>query len=122
MALWNERAVRILDGRRSSAIMDTIRAPHAEAMRTWPESAAGMEEAPVRVRPNASAMDVMVDAVPMVLHVPMERVMRDSSSIQSSAVMFPARSSSQYFLVWVPAPVFTPRHCPFDIGPAGHRI
>ena len=36
--------------------------------------------------------------------------------------MLPARSSSQYFLVWVPAPVFWPRHWPFDIGPAGQKI
>ena len=67
----------------------------------------------------ASTIDVIVDAVPMVLQVPMERVIRLSRSTQSACVMLPARSSSQYFLVWVPAPVFWPRHCPFDMGPAG---
>ena len=67
----------------------------------------------------ASTIDVMVEAVPMVLQVPIERVIRLSRSTQSSCVMLPARNSSQYFLVCVPAPVFWPRHCPFDIGPAG---
>ena len=79
-------------------------------MRTCAESAAGIDDAPVRVRPIASMIEVMVEAVPMVLQVPMLRVMRDSSSIQSSDVMLPARYSSQYFFVCVPAPVFTPRH------------
>src|ERR1700743_123004 len=108
--------------RKSSATMSTMRAPQADAMRTCAESAAGIDEAPVSVRPMASTIEVMVDAVPMVLQVPMERVMLDSSSMRSSGVIFPSRYSSQYFLVCVPAPALTPRHWPFDIGPAGQKI
>ena len=49
-----------------------MRSPQAEAMRGWPLSAAGIEDAPGSVRPMASTIDVMVDAVPMVLQVPMD--------------------------------------------------
>ena len=110
------------EGFRSSSTIATARSPQAIAMRAWAESTAGMLVAPGSVKPSASAMLVMVDAVPMVLQVPCERVMRPSSSIQSAWLMLPARSSSQYFLVWVPAPVRSPRHWPFNIGPAGKKI
>ena len=36
----------------------------------WPESAAGIDEAPGSVSPSVSASAVMVDAVPMVMQVP----------------------------------------------------
>ncbi len=52
----------------------------------------------------------------------MERVMPFSRSTQSRSDMRPACSSSQYLRVCVPAPVFTPRHWPLDIGPAGQKI
>jgi hypothetical protein len=35
-----------------------------------PASAAGIEDAPGSVMPMASAIEVMVEAVPMVMHVP----------------------------------------------------
>ena len=47
-----------------------VRRPAAEQTRTWPESAAGVEEAPGRDMPIASAIAVMVLAVPMVMQVP----------------------------------------------------
>ncbi len=72
-----------MDGLTSSRIIVTIRSPQAEAMRLWPESTAGMEDAPKRVSPIASTMEVMVEAVPIVLQVPAERVMRLSRSTQS---------------------------------------
>src|SRR5580698_5818572 len=122
MPLRNASAVTTLDMRKSSATISTMRAPHADAMRTCAESAAGIDEAPVSDSPIASTMAVIVEAVPMVLQVPMERVMLDSSSIRSSPLIFPSRYSSQYFLVCVPAPVLTPRHWPFDIGPAGQNM
>src|SRR5580698_8111446 len=122
MPLRKASAVTIFEMRRSSSTISTMRAPQADAIRTCAESAAGIDEAPVSVNPMASTMEVMVEAVPMVLQVPIERVMLDSSSIKSSAVIFPRRYSSQYFFVWVPAPVLTPRHCPLDIGPAGQKI
>ncbi len=39
-------------------------------MRIWPESAAGMDEAPGSVMPIASASAVIVAAVPMVMQTP----------------------------------------------------
>ena len=70
----------------------------------------------------ASAIEVIVEAVPIVLQVPVVRTPRPSSSTQSAGVMVPARSSSQYFFVCVPAPTLRPRHQPFDIGPAGQKM
>jgi len=40
--------------------------------------------------PNASAMQAMVEAVPMVLHVPAERDMPASAERNSSRLMLPA--------------------------------
>ena len=102
--------------------MATARSPQSAAIRGCAESVAGIDDAPGSVNPSASAIDVIVDAVPIVLQVPGLRVIRPSSSIQSCAVMRPSRSSSQYFFVCVPAPVFVPRHSPVDIGPAGQKI
>lgn len=66
-ALSKAAGVRILAGVRSSQIISTMRLPHAADMRTCSESAAGIEEAPGRLRPQASARAVMVEAVPMVM-------------------------------------------------------
>ena len=52
-------------------------------MRGWPASGAGIEEAPGREKPIASAIAVMVAAVPMVMHMPAERAMPPSISSQS---------------------------------------
>lgn len=57
-------------GRRSSFTISTMRRPHAVAIRMWFESAAGMELAPGSVSPSASAMAVMVLAVPIVMQWP----------------------------------------------------
>ena len=46
---------------------DTIRRPEATAMRGCSESAAGIDAAPGSVTPSASAADVIVDAVPIVM-------------------------------------------------------
>ena len=67
------------------------------AMRTWFESAAGIDDAPGNVIPSASASAVMVDAVPIVMQKPGERAMPFSMSFQSSAVMLPAQRSVQNF-------------------------
>ena len=70
MAFLNEASVRMRCGVRSSQTMSTTRRPHSADMRMWPTSAAGMDEAPGRVMPMASAMAVMVLAVPIVMQVP----------------------------------------------------
>ena len=67
-----------------------MRSPQVVAMRVWAESMAGMLLAPGRVKPKASTMLVMVDAVPMVLQVPGARVMRLSKCCSSAASILPA--------------------------------
>jgi hypothetical protein len=57
-------------GFRSSHTMSTMRRPAAAHMRLWLASGAGIAEAPGRVMPMASAMAVMVEAVPMVMQTP----------------------------------------------------
>ena len=60
----------IFRGVKSSHTISTMRRPHSEAMRMWPASAAGIDDAPGNVMPIDSAIAVMVDAVPMVMQVP----------------------------------------------------
>ena len=75
MAFSNAAGVRILAGVRSSHTMSTMRRPACAHMRGWAASAAGSDEAPGSVRPSASAIAIMVAAVPMVMQVPNERAM-----------------------------------------------
>ncbi len=58
----------------------------------------------------------------MVMQVPQDRAMPFSISCQSSCVMLPARSSSQYFQVSLPEPSVLPFQLPRSIGPAGMKI
>ena len=88
-------------------------------MRGWLASAAGIADAPGSVKPSASAIDIMVAAVPMVMQVPNERAMPFSISLQSSSLMRPARFSSQYFHTSEPDPRMRPCQLPRSIGPAG---
>jgi hypothetical protein len=107
-AFRNAALVTMRDGFRSSHTMETMRWPQRHAMRLCSESTAGMLMAPGSDRPMASAMAVMVLAVPMVLQVPGVRVMRDSSRIHSAWSMLPTVRSAQNFLVCVPAPTAWP--------------
>ena len=59
--------VRIADGFSPVQASSTARRPEAAAIRSCPESTAGIEEAPGSVMPRASAAAVIVDAVPMVM-------------------------------------------------------
>ena len=70
MALSNASRVRIFAGVRSSQTISTMRRPDSAAMRMWLASAAGIDEAPGSVMPSASAIAIMVAAVPMVMQVP----------------------------------------------------
>ena len=119
MAFSNEARDSILAGVRSSQTMPTTRRPHSVAMRMWLESTAGMDEAPGSVRPMASAMPVMVLAVPMVMQWPWLRAMPPSTSSHWVALILPARRSSQYFQVSEPDPRILPLTLPRSIGPAG---
>ena len=88
-------------------------------MRGWAESAAGIEDAPGSVRPSASAIAIMVAAVPITMQVPKERAMPLSISLHCASVMLPARFSVQYFHTSEPEPRYSPRQLPRSIGPAG---
>ena len=119
MAFSNEARVSILAGVRSSHTMSTARRPHSAAMRMWFESTAGMDDAPGSVKPQASAMPVMVLAVPMVMQWPWLRAMPPSTSSHCVGVILPARRSSQYFQVSEPDPSTWPFQLPRSMGPAG---
>ena len=88
-------------------------------MRGWLESAAGIDDAPGSDRPSASAIAIMVAAVPITMQVPNERAMPPSISFHSSSVMLPARFSVQYFQTSEPEPRYWPFQLPRSIGPAG---
>ncbi len=70
IAFSNAARVWMRAGVRSSHTMSTMRRPVCVLMRMWLASAAGIEEAPGKVMPMASAMAVMVLAVPMVMQWP----------------------------------------------------
>ena len=106
-------------GVRSSHTISTTRRPHCVAMRWWLASTAGIDEAPGSVMPMASAMPIMVAAVPMVMQVPALRAMPPSISIHCTSLMLPARRSSQNFQASEPEPSFLPFQLPWIIGPAG---
>ena len=105
--------------------MATMRSPQSVAMRGWAESIAGIELLPGSARPRASTIAVIVLAVPMVLQVPGERVIRVSSAFHWSESILPAWYSSQNTRVWVPAPTWrvTPpcTKRSLSIGPAGQN-
>ncbi len=122
IALSIAAAVTMSRGFRSSHTMSTILRPLSVAIRACRESAAGIDAAPGSVKPIASVAEVIVDAVPMVMQWPGERAMPFSISSQVSSVIFPARSSAQYFQTSDPLPRAPPRQSPRSIGPAGRKI
>lgn len=114
-------AVRMSDNTRSLWTSSTILSPAAAAIRSCPESTAGMLDAPGTVTPSASAAAVSVDAVPIVMQCPGDRASPLSSSVISQSPMRPARLSSQYFHMSVPDPRTSSRQWPGSIGPAGTK-
>src|SRR4051812_38244571 len=111
--------VRISRGVRFSQTISTIRRPLALAILAWDESGAGIEDAPGSVSPSASTAAAIVDAVPIVMHVPYDRAMPSSISRQEHSSRVPARRSAQYFHTSLPDPRIWPRQLPRSIGPAG---
>jgi hypothetical protein len=92
------------EGFRSSLTICTIRRPDSCAITRRRESTAGMAAFPDSAIPSASAMLAMVEAVPMVLQDPAERLMEASASRKSSAVMVPAFTASENLKRCVPDP------------------
>ena len=119
MAFMKESRLSMRAGVRSSQTMSTTRRPHSAAMRMWLASTAGMLDAPGSVKPQASAMPVMVLAVPMVMQWPWLRAMPPSTSVHCASVILPARRSSQIFQVSEPEPKILPFQLPRNMGPAG---
>ena len=91
-------------------------------MRMVVGSGAGIEEAPGSVRPIASAIAVIVLAVPMVMQVPWLRAMPASIAGPLGLGDVPARRSSQNFQASEPEPSTLPFQLPRSIGPAGRKI
>ena len=85
MAFSNASLVRILESFKSSFTISTILLPDSWANSFFLESTAGMAAAPGSVSPNASAMQAMVDAVPMVMQCPALLATPISASMMSSA-------------------------------------
>ncbi len=81
------------------------------------ESTAGIAALPDSAMPSASAIEAIVDAVPIVLHDPALRDIDASASANSSTVMVPAFTASENRQIWVPDPTSSPRNLPFSIGP-----
>src|ERR1700704_4700949 len=118
-ALSNEDGVSRLCGVAPSPPTSPARLPVAVAIFAGGESAAGIDAEPGSARPSASAAEVMVDAVPIVMQWPGERAMPSSISSQSFSVIVPARSSAQYLRESLPEPSTCPCQLPRSIGPAG---
>ena len=68
------------------------------------ESAAGMAALPGSAMPSASAIEAIVDAVPITMQCPAEREMHASISQNSSSLSCPARCSAQKRQLSVPEP------------------
>ncbi len=117
MAFSNAFFVRMSEGFRSSFTICTMRRPVSCAITRRRESTPGIAALPDSAMPSASAMDAIVEAVPIVLQVPDERLIACSASRKSSCVILPALMSSDICQSAVPDPTRSPRNQPFSIGP-----
>ena len=76
-----------------------------------------MAALPGSVIPRASAIDAIVDAVPITMQWPAERDMHDSTSHHSSSDRRPARRSAHSRQASVPEPSSSCPHMPRSMGP-----
>jgi hypothetical protein len=76
-----------------------------------------MAALPGSVMPRASAIEAIVEAVPMTMQWPDERDMHDSASHSSSSVSVPARRSLHRRHRSVPEPSSSRRQLPRSMGP-----
>ena len=67
--------------------------------------------------PSASAIDAIVDAVPIVMQCPSDRDMQPSAKAHSSWVIRPAIWSSSHRHTAVPEPTSSPWYLPLSFGP-----
>ena len=106
IALSMAPAVTKSRGFKSSQTISTMRRPVSAAIRACRESAAGIDTAPGSVKPIASAADVIVDAVPIVMQCPGDRAIPSSMPCHCSSPRLPARFSAQNFHTSEPLPSF----------------
>src|SRR5690349_24789167 len=99
-----------------------MRRPASAAIRECAASTAGIDDAPGSDIPIASAIAVIVLAVPIVMHVPWLRAIPERIAFHSASSMLPARRSSQYLNASDPEPSVLPAQLPRSIGPAGRKI
>ena len=99
-----------------------MRRPVTCAITRRRESTAGIAALPESAMPSASAMLAIVEAVPMVLHEPGERLIAASASRKSSRLIVPAFTASDICQSAVPEPTRSPRNQPLSIGPPETRI
>ena len=81
------------------------------------ESGAGIAALCGRLNPSASTIVAIVDAVPMTLQTPTDRLMPVCASMKLSRLMRPARISSLNRHTSVPEPRSSPQNLPFSIAP-----
>ena len=117
IALWNDARVMTEEMVRPCCTSSTASRPDSCAPSSSRLSGAGVPASPGIVMPSASAMMLMLDAVPMVLQWPRLRIIDDSDRRNSSADRVPARTSSLRRQTSVPQPRACPRKVPFSIGP-----
>ncbi len=67
-------------------------------------------------------IDVIVIAVPIVMHTPGERAMPFSIFVQSSSQIVPAQRSAQNLIMSLPLASTFPFQLPRSIGPAGRKM
>ena len=118
IALSKASAVRSSDGRGPRAMaISTARRPDDSASASRRESGAGMAALPGRATPSASAIEAIVEAVPITMQWPVERDRHDSTSASSSSESSPARRCVQSLRASVPEPSSWSRHTPRSMGP-----
>src|SRR5690606_11958663 len=122
IAFSNAFLVKILDMVKSSFTISTIRRPDNCCITFLRESAAGMDEKPGSVKPNASHMVPMVEAVPIVLQCPILLAAQISASCIASASKSCVFCFSLIIQLKEPEPMVSPLNLPFNIVPPGTTI
>ena len=114
--------VRILDGRKSSYAISTMRRPVSYAICPRSRYGAGIAAQPVNDRPSASATAFIVDAVPIVLQCPADGALSVARLRNSSSSISPAASLRRLRQITVPDPTSSPSCQPSSIGPPDSTI
>ena len=117
MAFSNAARVMIVEGRTFSPTMSTMRRPARWAITKRLASTAGIAAEPGNCIPSASAMQAIVDAVPIVMQWPLLRFMQPSASEKSASDIRPAIRSCSKRHTSVPEPMSRPWNFPLSIGP-----